>query len=201
MAIISKKPLQVVFNERSRGYDHKFGGYPRKFSRDSVPKCKACKHPLHLLLQVDAIDPLVGFGMKDVPYLFVMTCLNCDANWEPNFYRVTWAPPSIELLYQEEGISFAEDGWPGVLDEKPVLIKELRKKWNPEELAKHQLGGKPLWIQGEQNPDCIKCKKPMEFIAQIDTDDDVEIMFGDTGSLYAFYCPGCSVYATFMQCF
>jgi len=69
-----------------------------------------------------------------------------------------------------------------------------------------KFGGKPDNIQGESPPpNCPDCRKPMTFVAQIDSVehdwksnphavsafDDCKWMFGDVGMIYVFYCFGC----------
>ncbi len=64
------------------------------------------------------------------------------------------------------------------------------------------IGGYPIWIQGHSEKICPECKKPMEFIAQIDSEAEAGIMWGDAGCVYLFRCPQhprCT--AMEMQCF
>ncbi|MBC7910858.1 MAG: DUF1963 domain-containing protein [Pyrinomonadaceae bacterium] len=51
------------------------------------------------------------------------------------------------------------------------------------------IGGYPRWVQGEATPDCKVCKSGMSLLAQIDTEDEAGIMWGDVGCVYLFYCP------------
>jgi len=50
------------------------------------------------------------------------------------------------------------------------------------------IGGYPIWIQGEAERSCPVCKKPMEFICQIDSQQEVQLMWGDAGCVYLFQC-------------
>ncbi|WP_350560369.1 DUF1963 domain-containing protein [Psychrobacter sp. CAL346-MNA-CIBAN-0220] len=43
-------------------------------------------------------------------------------------------------------------------------------------------------IQGEATPLCSKCKTQMAFFAQIDSEDETSIMWGDGGLVYFFCC-------------
>ncbi len=65
------------------------------------------------------------------------------------------------------------------------------------------LGGYPIWIQGESSKVCPKCKKEnMELVAQIDSEEAANLMFGDAGCLYVFRCPEHEDgFAIEMQCF
>jgi hypothetical protein len=51
-----------------------------------------------------------------------------------------------------------------------------------------QIGGYPHWVQGAATPDCKICNKPMRLLAQIDSEEDAGIMWGDSGSVYLFEC-------------
>ena len=51
------------------------------------------------------------------------------------------------------------------------------------------VGGYPHWVQGEATPGCDVCKSGMRLLAQIDTEDEADIIWGDVGCVYIFYCP------------
>ena len=64
------------------------------------------------------------------------------------------------------------------------------------------IGGYPIWIQGEGNQVCPECKGEVELSVQIDSEEAVELMFGDAGCLYVFKCPKHkNGFAMEMQCF
>ncbi|MEH6451287.1 MAG: DUF1963 domain-containing protein [Oleispira sp.] len=50
------------------------------------------------------------------------------------------------------------------------------------------LGGYPRYVQGEVSATCIKCNSEMEFYAQIDSEDEAELMWGDVGLVYFYRC-------------
>ena len=51
-----------------------------------------------------------------------------------------------------------------------------------------RIGGYPKLIQGEIEATCGVCSKKMDFLAQIDSEDDANLMWGDVGSVYLFQC-------------
>ena len=51
------------------------------------------------------------------------------------------------------------------------------------------VGGYPSWIQGADIPVCNHCQNPMSLLTQIDTEGEPDIMWGDSGCVYLFYCP------------
>lgn len=64
----------------------------------------------------------------------------------------------------------------------------------------HKIGGKPDWINGDQeNPSCRDCKIPMTFLAQIDSIGD-NFNFADVGMLYLFMCRECDETKVEMDC-
>jgi uncharacterized protein YwqG len=51
------------------------------------------------------------------------------------------------------------------------------------------IGGYPKWIQGETLKTCPLCHAEMEFFAQLDSENEADIMWGDSGLVYLFRCP------------
>lgn len=51
------------------------------------------------------------------------------------------------------------------------------------------LGGYPRFVQSEARYKCSKCGSDMVFYAQIDTEGEANIMWGDVGLVYFFRCP------------
>jgi uncharacterized protein YwqG len=51
-----------------------------------------------------------------------------------------------------------------------------------------QIGGYPHWVQGADIPECKACSKSMRLLAQIDSEEDAGLMWGDSGSVYLFEC-------------
>lgn len=51
-----------------------------------------------------------------------------------------------------------------------------------------KLGGWPHWIQGAEYPACPQCKQPMHLLFQIDSNDNLDYMFGDVGTGHITQC-------------
>lgn len=51
-----------------------------------------------------------------------------------------------------------------------------------------KLGGWPAWVQGAEYPPCPECKRPMDLVFQIDSEDNVPHMFGDVGCGHITQC-------------
>lgn len=52
-----------------------------------------------------------------------------------------------------------------------------------------KLGGWPHWIQSPEYPSCDQCGSIMEFFFQIDSEDNLNYMFGDVGCAHITQCP------------
>ena len=59
----------------------------------------------------------------------------------------------------------------------------------------NKIGGNPIWVQNHEDLCCPKCKNKMNFIFQLDSglpdlnpNNNYEIMFGNDGVCYAFWC-------------
>jgi hypothetical protein len=156
-----------------------------------------CRHPFHLFLQLDLSDPALGVSLQGLPFLWILNCLNCDTYWTPLYFESREDRVSL-VQAQDPGTYFGE--FPPVLPERSISLSPLAEAFSEDDVKKHQFGGEPLWVQSEEKLACPKCKKLMKFAAQIDSDEDAGIQFGDLGTLYAFFCDQCLIVATFMQC-
>jgi hypothetical protein len=75
---------------------------------------------------------------------------------------------------------------------EPDTIKVIRKATDEE----RKLFRVPLWIQGEEVPECCGC--PMQFVGQIDDDricteppEGAKLWWHDRASFYVFTCSQC----------
>lgn len=51
-----------------------------------------------------------------------------------------------------------------------------------------KLGGWPSWVQGVEYPACPECGETMELLFQLDSEDHLDHMFGDTGCAHVTRC-------------
>lgn len=64
-------------------------------------------------------------------------------------------------------------------------------QWAEDHIGtRHQLGGEPNFIQGEDWPVCPECGEHMTFYAQLDSIND-EFVIADCGMIYVFVCFEC----------
>ena len=54
-----------------------------------------------------------------------------------------------------------------------------------------KLGGFPMWVQSVEYPDCpeVECEKEMRMVFQLDSEDNINYMFGDVGCGHITQCP------------
>lgn len=65
-------------------------------------------------------------------------------------------------------------------------------KWADKEVGKrHQLGGIPKFLQGDEFPTCPDCGEKMTFYGQLDSIND-EYIIADCGMIYVFICFDCN---------
>lgn len=195
-------------------HSHKYGGVPSNGA--PLPLCQGCQQPFHLLFQVDLADPdLAHLELPGLDYLFFFSCLNCASYEHAMYYLLNNRGQEIAVLQQSPSVYVAEHPIP--LDERDVSHRLLEEDEYPKteederrllsQEKKHQLGGRPLWIQGVEHIPCLKCGKEMEYIAMVDTELRIGEdgfrerghMFGDSGTLYAFVCRGCGLFAAKAQ--
>jgi hypothetical protein len=55
--------------------------------------------------------------------------------------------------------------------------------------AGDKLGGWPYWIQGLEYPSCSRCAARMALVFQLDSNDNLDFMFGDAGVAHVTQCP------------
>jgi len=56
-------------------------------------------------------------------------------------------------------------------------------------LTGDKLSGWPSWVQGSEYPSCPKCGIRMEYVFQVDSEDNIPFMFGDCGCGHITQCP------------
>ncbi|HZD59153.1 MAG TPA: hypothetical protein VE439_01710 [Anaerolineae bacterium] len=152
-----------------------------------VPICQKCNQVMSYLGYVDLEDNRFARKhlLKRIPIFCCLECLEggtINLISKANFKTVTDA--EIFLSSREE------------FD----FLRSYDEEANEEALIK--LGGLPDWIQGEQHPECPECNKPMTFVCQFNSSEDISNsrdvqVFGDNGKLYVFTC--CDSITTIMQ--
>jgi uncharacterized protein YwqG len=190
----------------------KFSGTPWLAKHEAWPVCPYCRRPRQLFLQLD-LDDLPGDqrGTRGSGLLQMFYCVEgCDAEengWDPfsdvGLVRVVRPKgPARTKIDDGPARRFPARrivGWKAredlpneaEADERHVTLVDaqrarLEKGTHP--LSHDKLAGWPCWVQGVEYPRCPRCKTPMELLFQIDSEDHVPYMFGDTGCGHITQC-------------
>ncbi|WP_375772587.1 YwqG family protein [Archangium gephyra] len=75
------------------------------------------------------------------------------------------------------------------LDSPPIGIHDLEAETVSSALTGDKLLGWPHWIQGVEYPQCPECKARMEYVFQIDSQNNLPLMWGDMGTAHVTRCP------------
>jgi uncharacterized protein YwqG len=195
----------------------KYGGLPYAEIGDEWPICPTCKKPLIFVSQIrnQSENELVEFfycfdcfpwGMDDEE----KGQWNARVYTKPSmekYYKITPKEESefylIPCLLNEEEVTVLPD-WDGlesVSKEAETLCSKINddSPWEAYDAAVERsgclndyvtlLGGYPRYVQSETGGSCRICNKDMEFFAQLDSEEDAGVMWGDVGLIYLYRCP------------
>jgi uncharacterized protein YwqG len=202
----------------------RIGGLPVATKGTPWPRCATCKGLMQFLAQIALQDARLESLADRKQLLLLFQCQNdpgvCD-EWDADAggnaaILVTasdldvLSPPAPTAKERNQG----RDG-PTSLDKAQAIsarsyddsrrdeydddadVEAVQKKGTG---VVGKLGGRPVWIQGDETPKC-SCGRKMAFIAQIEAHADRGINFGDAGAGYAFACKRCKTKAKFLwQC-
>ncbi|MDE2422162.1 MAG: DUF1963 domain-containing protein [Gammaproteobacteria bacterium] len=197
--------------------ENKFGGLPYAVKGDIWPSCPTCRHELTFISQImnESAETLFVFyycfecfpwGLGDEEQgqwlikqynkpsteQIIEITRNTDDEYAPNPCKVISS--NVLVLPDWEGLD-------SVSTEVGRLCSEIDddSPWEIYDEAVEKadclndyatlLGGYPRYVQGEASHKCSECKSEMEFFAQIDSEDEANIMWGDVGLVYFFRCP------------
>ena len=193
----------------------KFGGIPLIPETEEWPCCPACNTPMHHFVQLNlATLPQKLEGLPNEGLLQMFKCINedCDEAFVDNFepfckyqlLRVIDAsqkPKAIEkspvkeggfteklIMNWEKGTELStpdEPDWP-YNDE---LTYEQEDAIFDQVMQGEKFLGVPAWVQGPEYPECPECGQEMKVIFQIDSEHNIDYMWGDAGCGHISYCP------------
>ncbi len=179
-----------------------------------LPQHKTCGRPYNLALEIDLADPELSYlKVAFSPKLLVITCVECDTPGAgPLIYRLVGPEPRVVIVEDWSTEEISE--WPTVFPEHGISLSPLAESDYPsnkkEREAKrpfHFIGGEPIWIQYEDFFRCPGCRKPMRYVAQLDSEtwklpgfrDNFGHAFVDEGILYVQVCDPCGMVGTDAQ--
>ncbi|MGL4610210.1 MAG: DUF1963 domain-containing protein [Trueperaceae bacterium] len=199
---IAWKP--VVQEEDGGILASKFSGTPWLAKNEDWPQCECCGSEMNFFLQLNLESlPMEARG-KGLLQMFY--CTKCDS-WEPfspsHLLRVVYPDSVGNTLVALPNKAFpakriiaweALEEYPGYAEWEdlaiPIQVPDIAAEAVEDMLAKEgdKLGGWPNWIQSVEYPNCPLCNKQMQLVFQIDSNDNLDFMFGDAGCGHITQC-------------
>ncbi|MBV1775569.1 DUF1963 domain-containing protein [Burkholderiaceae bacterium DAT-1] len=194
----------------------KFSGTPGLAIGETWPCCGHCQQPMQLFVQLNVHDlPEEALNAFGGGLLQVFYCTNqeqeCEIECEA--YAPFAKSTLIRVLDPAAIASESSDsspvsdafperkitGWipkedyPNweELHERGMHLSDAEQELLSEQgypLPKDKLLGWPHWVQGVEYPSCPDCGKAMRLVCQIDSEDNLPIMFGDAGCAHVTQC-------------
>jgi hypothetical protein len=165
-------------------YPHVIGG-----QLPHVVTCPTCQRAIHPVARLDCHDRIFQILSWPHPTLDVLFCANCSLFAGPTWVDHRTAIPRI--LQQEDVADMGRNAEP--MAEASFSIVPLKRKVGQQST----FGGAPTWIHSDEVPDCCRCQKAMQFVAQFVSNHTLS--FADESILYVFACSDCTVSACVMQ--
>ena len=207
--------------------ESKFGGLPYAEQNDIWPTCSGCnnelmfvaqlKHPqeksLHTFFYCFECFPW-GLENQEIGQWLIRSYQNPDMK---NYAEIKPAHPDEHSITScscaENSVQTLPD-WEVLPSEASEICCAMNEDepWEIYEQAASRcdcitdyatlIGGYPKWIQGETTKSCKLCHSEMEFFAQIDSEEEADLMWGDCGVVYLFRCSEHkSEFALELQCY
>lgn len=199
----------IVSNENSNEtlLDSKFGGKPFVSKTHSWPVC-VCGEQMAFFLQLNSNhlpsklnkEEVFGEGLLQLFY-----CIKCD-NYEPftkshNIRLIKLDELNTDVDINEIKIDFEYRkiiDWQEFFDYPRVDEMLDLESLNDEEIEQYEneyksksgekLLGWPHWVQGVEYVFCPICSKQMRYIFQLDSERNIDFMFGDMGIGHISQC-------------
>lgn len=183
----------------------KIGGFPYLRNADDWPTCPNCQKHLQLFVQLN-LEQIPERKDNGLAQLFYCTSKEPDCETALKAFfpfssavvcrRITVNGPSaiiqpvIDTIFPEKVITGWEpkDDYPHVeeyeslgleINEEVLEIMEARGLGLT--IDEDKLFGWPYWIQGVEYPSDRATNRPMELLFQLDSEDNLPYMFGDSG--------------------
>lgn len=227
LLIIPTDPSEIELKKT----DTKFGGAPYAETGDKCPICAACGEKLTFVFQFrDNYDmDLKPSGPLHVFY-YCFGCMPIETADEGQWLVKTYKNPEsakfVETSPNEtmeivpSGVTLKRDFVVPAFDfmcELNSEVYDLCTELSPddphtayEEAAKaagaiapvcSSMGGYQAVVQALAAQDCPHCSKDMDFFVQIQSEEDINLMWGDLGVLYLFKCHTDGSFGMEMQCY
>jgi uncharacterized protein YwqG len=194
----------------------KFSGIPLLAENETWPTCGLCHQEMQLFVQLNASElPTEARHAFGGGILQVFYCTNdeqiCESECEAYFpfakstllrivdpanivAKTLTASPVIDAFEEKVIVSWkATDDYPNYeeLDDLGIELNDAETDLLYEQdypKTGDKLLGWPAWIQGIEYPECPDCGDRMKLIFQLDSEDNLDYMFGDAGIAHVTQC-------------
>lgn len=193
----------------------KFSGLPYLPSGEAWPACGNCGKPMQLFVQLNERDlPVEAAQVFNDGLLQFFYCTNQEPHCESlcEAYLPNARSTLLRLLpLGDVGPAKPVDLPRGMFPPRRIVNWTVTADYpNWEELdllgnaltdeeadtlgeqdfprTGEKLLGWPAWIQGVEYPSCPECEQPMEFLFQVDSEQNLPYMFGDAGIGHITQC-------------
>jgi uncharacterized protein YwqG len=208
--------LPVVEKKAGTVFNSKFSGIPLLAENEPWPCCGSCHKEMQLFVQLNSAElpadaqATFGGGILQVFYCTndVQACESeCEAyspfskstllriiNPENVQAKALTVSPVIDAFKEKVIVDWqATDDYPNYeeLDDLGIEINDAESEILYEHgfpKAGDKLLGWPDWVQGIEYPECPDCGDVMKLIFQIDSEDNLDYMFGDVGCAHVTQC-------------
>ncbi|MCW8130798.1 MAG: DUF1963 domain-containing protein [Planctomycetota bacterium] len=189
----------------------KFSGIPWLGEGEAWPACANCGEPMQLFVQLNAGSLPPGAGQPfGTGLLQMFYCTNKEAQCEVECEA--WAPFGSTVLLRVVEPAGAPRRFARSPVPEPIAPRQI-VRWTadydyPAGEERRQLGidvgdagemdgfpregekllGWPLWVQGVEYPNCPDCGARMQHLFQLDSEKNLDYMFGDMGCGHITQC-------------
>ena len=195
----------VAEYEKTFSDQSKIGGFPYLRNTEDWPVCPNCHKHMQLFLQLN-LEHLPD--KKDNGLLQLFYCTTTEPNCETQlkafqpFSKATVCrkievnghsaviQPQTETQFEEKLITGWEfkDDYPHPQEYEDLgmevdeeVLEVIESRGLGFTLAKDKLFGWPFWVQSVEYPSDRQTNEPMELLFQLESEDNLPYMFGDSG--------------------
>jgi uncharacterized protein YwqG len=208
--------VPVTLEQDGAATDSKFSGKPVLKKGENWPLCANCSKPMQLFVQLNTLQLPAEAGVKGKGYIQMFYCTSYEPHCEVMCEAFFPFSKSTLLRLVNEDEATGDHTVPDIKDNFPAKKIESwdqiqdypgyeeRCELESVELTDEEedfaydneigpasgdkLGGWPLWVQSVEYPSCPDCGEQMGLVLQLDSEDNVPYMWGDSGVGHITQC-------------
>ncbi|WP_345220492.1 DUF1963 domain-containing protein [Hymenobacter koreensis] len=212
----ARRPLWLPLTQagQSDTNPNRFGGTPSLAAGETWPCCQTCGAVMPLFLQLDTGSlptgaPLAKEGSAGLLQLFGCRQKSCLAFTQdgsalarvlpvapryPTYSTVRTAvlAPNTITGWQAETQEPTSDEWDEANGQLPPDFTDdddaVDYPWFRNGRSRDKLGGWPDWVQFPEYSTCRVCERPHTLVFQLESEENLDFVFGDVGTAYLTYC-------------